>query len=108
MKSMKSLLENLKVPLLSIALTAALEFIIVKLSGDNQSCFFHNTITGNIVSLIFRFVAFTILCALVSTLFLPKYSSLKDRLLEQEESREKKEQGSPAVYERANLNEVPA
>ena len=76
----------LKAVILSSVLLASIEYCIVLITGDyNSPCFWHNTIMGGLISWILRITFLTSLTVLIYQLLIPKYKSLKDRMIERDE-----------------------
>ena len=87
----------LKAAILSSVLLASVEYSIVMITGDNISpCFWHNTLVGSLMLWVLRVTLFASLTTFIYHLFIPKYTSLKDRMIERdEENREqRKTEGS--------------
>lgn len=82
MKKNKSLLKTIA---LAIAGTALLEYAIVVITGDKESCFLHNTLWGNILLMAGRIATFYFLSTVLYHLSLPVRATLKDRILEKQE-----------------------
>ena len=80
----------LKAVILSSALLASIEYCIVLITGDyNSPCFWHNTFTGGLISWILRMILLISLTVCIYQLLIPKYKSLKDRMLERDEENHK-------------------
>ena len=77
-------------PFLSVSLLVGIEFLIVLITNDHKSCFFHNTVFGNILLWLIRIPFFVGFSSFFYHMFLPKYSSLKDRMMQREELDENK------------------
>ena len=76
----------LKAVILSSLLLASIEYCIVLITGDyNSPCFWHNTVMGGLISWILRIIFLTSLTVFIYQLLIPKYKSLKDRMIERDE-----------------------
>ena len=83
---MKRDYPGLKAVILSSVILASIEYCILLLTGDlESSCFWHNTLMGSSISWILRITLFTALTIFIYQLLLPKYKSLKDRMIERDE-----------------------
>lgn len=108
---MKAAYPYLRASFLSIALLAGIEYLIVVLTNDYKNCFFHNSVPGNILLWLIRIPLFLVFASFFYNLFLPKYVSLKDRMMQREEElRElKKAPAAPSYrFERLNGEVKPA
>ncbi len=80
----------LKAAILSSVLLASVEYSIVMITGDNISpCFWHNTAAGSLMLWILRVTLFALMTTFIYQLFIPKYISLKDRMIERDEEKHK-------------------
>lgn len=68
--------------LLSILLVAIFEYSLVLLTHDVDDCFLHNRVAGNIILWMIRIPICVFLSTFLYNLFLPKYASLKDRMMD--------------------------
>src|SRR5689334_1327333 len=102
---MKAAYPYVLAPFLSISLTVGIEFLIVLITNDHTNCFFHNSVLGNILLWLIRIPVFVVFTSFFYHLFLPKYSSLKDRIMEREEQKERAKTYSPN-YRFESLGEV--
>ena len=76
----------LKAVIFSLVLLSSIEYCIVLITGDyHEPCFWHNTFIGSLILWIFRMILFTALTAFLYQLFIPKYKTLKDRMIERDE-----------------------
>ena len=83
---MKKDYPGLRAVILSSVLLASIEYCIVLMAGDyNSPCFWHNTAMGGLISWILRITLFALLTIFIYQLLLPKYKSLKDRMIERDE-----------------------
>jgi len=83
---MKRDYPRLKAVILSSVLLASIEYCIVLITGDYDSpCFWHNTVMGGLISWMLRITFFTLLTIFIYQLLIPKYKSLKDRMIERDE-----------------------
>jgi hypothetical protein len=99
---MKAAFPYALAPFLSISLIIGLEFIIVLITNDHKACFFHNSVPGNILLWLIRIPLFVGFTSFFYNMFLPRYSSLKDRMMERDETKEKSKTYSP-TYRLENL-----
>ena len=87
---MKRDYPRLKAVILSSVLLASLEYCIVLITGDYDSpCFWHNSVMGGLISWMLRITFFTLLTVFFYQLLIPKYKSLKDRMIERDEEKNK-------------------
>lgn len=93
-------------PFFSITLIIGLEFLVIFVTNDYTTCLFHNSVLGNILLWLIRVPLFVVFTSFIYQLFLPKYSSLKDRMMERDEEREKARSYSPAYRIEKLTNEV--
>ncbi len=85
---MKAAYPYVLAPFLSISFIIGIEFFIVFVTNDHNNCFFHNSLIGNIILWMVRISFFVGFTSFFYHLFLPKYSSLKDRIMERDEQKE--------------------
>lgn len=79
----------LKAVILSSVLLASIEYCMVLITDDYSSCFWHNTFMGSLISWILRITLFTSLTIFIYQLLIPKYKTLKDRMIERDEENHK-------------------
>ena len=79
----------LKAVILSSILLASIEYCTVLITDDYSSCFWHNTFMGSLISWIFRIILFTSVTIFIYQLLIPKYKTLKDRMIERDEENHK-------------------
>ena len=79
----------LKAVILSSVLLASIEYCMVLITDDYNSCFWHNTFMGSLISWILRITLFTSLTIFIYQLLIPKYKTLKDRMIERDEENRK-------------------
>jgi len=94
---MKRDYPGLKAVILSSVLLFSIEYCIRLIAGDlDSACFWHNTFMGSIISWILRLTVFTSLMIFTYQLFIPKYKSLRDRMIERDEQnhKQRKAEGS--------------
>ena len=88
---MKRDYPGLKAVILSSVLVASIEYCLLLITGDyNSPCFWHNTFMGSLLSWILRIILFTALTVFIYQLLIPKYKTLKDRMIERDEENHKK------------------
>ena len=76
----------LKAVILSSVLLASVEYCVVLITGDyNSPCFWHNTLMGGLISWTLRITLLTSLTVVIYQLLIPKYKTLKDRMIERDE-----------------------
>ena len=93
---MKRDYPGLKAVILSSVILASIEYCILLITGDlDSACFWHNTFMGSLISWILRIILFTSLTIFIYQLLIPKYKSLKDRMIERDEEnyKQKKAEG---------------
>ena len=84
---MKRNYAYLKAAILSFTILFGLEYLLIVVSGDYQYCFWHNSILGNVLAWSIRSVLFLISTSILSSLFLPAYKTLRDRMIEKENAK---------------------
>lgn len=82
-------------PFLSISLVIGIEFMIVLITNDHKNCFFHNSVVGNTLLWLIRIPCFIGFSSFFYQLFLPKYKSVKDRMMERDEMKKENTALSP-------------
>jgi hypothetical protein len=75
-------MKNFKIYLLSLVSTATLEYVIVLVSGDEGSCFMHNSTLGTLFLWVLRLATYSTFLAFFRYMFLPPYISLKERMMD--------------------------
>jgi len=79
----------LKAVILSSVLLVSIEYCMVLITNDYSSCFWHNTFMGGLISWVLRITLFTSLTIFIYQLLIPKYKTLKDRMIERDEDNRK-------------------
>ena len=82
---MKAAYPYIRASFLAIVLLAGIEYLIIVLTNDSKNCFFHNSMPGNILLWLIRIPLFLAFTSFFYHLFLPKYVSLKDRMIQRNE-----------------------
>ncbi|HZF64496.1 MAG TPA: hypothetical protein VEZ55_08430 [Chitinophagaceae bacterium] len=82
--------SSAKALLAAILLIGCFEFFIVLITGDNEACFFHNAVLGNVILWVARLFLLSKLLPITRNIFLPGYATVKDRMLERDELEEKR------------------
>jgi hypothetical protein len=83
---MKKLTQKFGPLFMGTLITFVPELLLMAISSDNTSCFFHNTFSGILLSSVFRIVVFLGSYTYFKFSLMPVYSSLKDRMLDKEEA----------------------
>ncbi len=74
---------------LSIVSILALENLLILLFNDATPCFLHNSFWGNLLLWLIRIPVFIVFTTFFQQLFTPKFVSLKERMIERDESEAK-------------------
>src|SRR5688572_30589212 len=84
---MKQNYAYLKAGIISFTLLFGIEYLIIVIAGDYQSCFWHNTMIGNILAWVVRICSFLIITSVVSSFFQPVFKTLAQRMLEKQDQK---------------------
>ena len=75
----------LKAAVLSFTIVFGIEYLLIVITADYEFCFWHNSVLGNILLWSARIIAFSVLSSSLTSLFLPAYKTLRERMLEKQE-----------------------